>query len=176
MNIARIHGSNLSPVFAILFIAIFSISTRTLAQNTFKCGNVYSATPCPGGMAIDTQDNRTSAQKTQAEAATAKAAKAGDAMEKSRLTQEKLEAKERASAAGSGASAMSAKNSTADAVNQPTKSNVANKKKKEPEFFTAQVPGEQKVKAKAQKEAHKVTKKAGKAKKLEAAASANGKP
>lgn len=153
---------------ALLLIAMLSISTGTSAQNTYKCGNAYSSTPCPGGVTVDTQDTRTSAQKAQSEAATTKTAKSGDAMEKSRLTQERVEAKERAMAAGSGVSVVSAQSTAAETGDQSNKLNAA-KKKNTPEFFTAQVPGEKKVKAKAKKETKKDTKKADKTKKLAAA-------
>lgn len=168
MSPTRNARFNRSTVHALFLIAMLSIVTGTSAQTAYKCGTVYSATPCVGGVAIDTQDTRTSAQKAQSEAATVKTAKTGDAMEKSRLAQEQVAAKERAMAAGSGASVMSAQSAATDASDQPAKPNVA-KKKKAPEFFTAQVPGEKKVKAKAKKEIKKDAKKAGKAKKPAAA-------
>ena len=36
---------------AIIFIAANTIMARAGAQETYKCGNSYSQTPCPGGQA-----------------------------------------------------------------------------------------------------------------------------
>ena len=132
---------------ALFFIAILSITTGTLAQSTYKCGNTYSATPCTGGAAIDTADTRTSQQRAQSEAATSKAAKAGEAMEKSRLTQERAHAKAQADSVGAGATVISAQNPGQDA-SEPISKAEAKKKKNAPEYFTAQVTGEKKAKAK----------------------------
>ena len=147
---------------------MLSISTGTSAQNVYKCGNVYSATPCPGGVAIDTQDIRSGAQKAQSESATSKTAKVGDAMEKSRLMQEKSDAKTRLDSLGAGATVISAQNPAQDASSLPAKSDVK-KKKNSPEVFTAQAPGEKKQKVKKTK---KVADKATGATKTKKAASA----
>ena len=76
---------------AAIFIAVCAYSSGASAQKTFKCGNVYSETPCAGGVAIDTQDTRTKEQKTQADAATTRTADAAAALEKERLAREKKE-------------------------------------------------------------------------------------
>jgi hypothetical protein len=78
-------------LIATILIAFFAFSSGAYAQKTFKCGNVYSETPCVGGVAVDTQDNRTREQKNQADATTARTADAAAALEKERLAREKKE-------------------------------------------------------------------------------------
>ncbi|MBP9059826.1 MAG: DUF4124 domain-containing protein [Rhodoferax sp.] len=73
----------------IILIAACALSTGATAQKTYKCGNSYSQLPCPDGEVIDTADPRTPEQKSQADAATRRDALAADALEKSRLEQEK---------------------------------------------------------------------------------------
>ncbi len=73
----------------IFLIAASAVSMTAAAQKTYKCGNSYSQLPCPDGVVIDTADPRTPEQKSQADAATRRDALAGEALEKSRLEQEK---------------------------------------------------------------------------------------
>jgi hypothetical protein len=112
-------------------------------------------------VAIDTQDVRTNTQKIQTDVATTKTAKAADSLEKSRLTQERADAKTRAETAGAGATILSSPNPASD-VADPSGKVDTKKKKNAPEYFTAQVPGEKKEKV---KKAKKVTEKTNKAKK-----------
>lgn len=103
-------------------------SAPVMAQNVYKCGDSYSQSPCPGGVAIDA-DSRSPAQKAQADAATARDARIARAMEQARLKQE--------------AAALAA-NVPADkpAVNEAPKSKPqAKKKSRQPEYFTAREPG-----------------------------------
>lgn len=74
---------------AILFMACCALSTLATAQITYKCGDSYSQTPCPGAVVIDTADNRTAEQKLQADSATGRDARIAAAMQKTRLEQEK---------------------------------------------------------------------------------------
>ena len=60
--------------FAIFLIATCAILTEADAQKVYKCGNVYSQIPCTDGVGLDAKDNRTSAQKAQADATTARTA------------------------------------------------------------------------------------------------------
>ena len=78
-------------LIATILIASYAFSSGAYAQKTFKCGNVYSETPCAGGVAVDTQDNRTKEQKNQADATTARTTDAAAALEKERLAREKKE-------------------------------------------------------------------------------------
>jgi hypothetical protein len=141
---------------ALFLIAMLSITTETSAQNAYKCGNTYSAVPCAGGIAIDTQDNRTSAQKSQSESATAKTAKAGDAMEKARLAHERADARTRMETMGAGVTVMPAQNAGGEVLESPSKVD-AKKKKNAPEFFTAQAHGEKAEKAAKVKKVKKAT-------------------
>lgn len=74
---------------AIFVIAFYALSTGATAQITYRCGETYSQTPCPGAVVIDTTDNRTSEQRLQADSATARDARMAAAMQKTRLEQEK---------------------------------------------------------------------------------------
>ena len=129
---------------AIFFIAACALSPWASAQNAYKCGNTYSQTPCPGAVPVAVDDSRTSAQQKQTDAATAMTSKTAGTLEKDRLAQEKRD--------------LAANKPTAPVVNssvkaptdEPPKTSAKKKKKKgEPEYFTAQVPGEKKTKAKA---------------------------
>lgn len=73
---------------AIFLLAAIVFSNGAQAQNTYRCGNSYSQTPCPGGVAIDATDTRTQAQKAQTDQASKRDAQIADAMEKARLQQE----------------------------------------------------------------------------------------
>ena len=133
---------------AIFFIAACALSPWASAQNAYKCGNTYSQTPCPGAVPVAVDDSRTSAQQKQTDAATAMTSKAAGTLEKDRLAQEKrdLAANKPASpVVNSGVKAP---------TDEPPKTSAKKKKKKgEPEFFTAQVPGEKKTKVKVAKAA-----------------------
>lgn len=122
----------------VFFIAVSALSSVATAQKTYKCGDTYSQTPCPGGVVIDTADQRSSAQKGQADAATGRDAKAADALQKARLQQEAKDL------AANTPTATATNSSPVKASNTPT--SQLKKKKKTPEFFTAQVPGEKKKK------------------------------
>ena len=134
---------------AVILIATTALSTWANAQNAYRCGNTYSQTPCPNAVPVDVNDSRTSAQKKQTDAATAGSTKAGDAMEKSRLAQEKRDL-----AANRGPTVL-----IAPATVQPTAPATpgkahAKRKKNTSQYFTAQAPREKKEKkpAKAKKE------------------------
>ena len=73
---------------AIFLLAVIAFSTGAQAQNTYRCGNSSSQTPCPGGVAIDATDARTQAQKAQTDQASKRDAQIAAAMEKARLQQE----------------------------------------------------------------------------------------
>jgi hypothetical protein len=74
--------------FAIILIAATHFCTWATAQNVYKCGDAYSQQACPGGVAVNADDPRTSEQKSQADLATQRDARTANAMEKARLQQE----------------------------------------------------------------------------------------
>lgn len=73
---------------ASFLVAVCAFSSAAWAQNTYRCGDSYSQTPCPGGVILDTADKRTHAQKVQTDKASQRDAQIADAMEKARLQQE----------------------------------------------------------------------------------------
>ena len=139
------------PIFdAIIFVAICALSSWANGQNAYKCGSTYSQTPCPDGVPVATGDTRTEAQKRQTESATSLTARTADAMEKDRLAQEKRDLAANRSAAPSTTPGTQAP--THKEADKPPGATAKKKKKKnEPEYFTAQVPGEKKHKEKAAK-------------------------
>jgi hypothetical protein len=123
---------------ALLVIAAGALSSIAAAQKTYKCGDTYSQTACPGGVLIDTADPRSNAQKTQSDLLISRDAKTADAMQKSRLQQEAKDL-----AANSSSTLPTA---PAPVVQDTPQTSQLKKKKKAPEYFTAQVPGEKKKK------------------------------
>lgn len=115
-----------------LCIAFWALSTApVMAQNVYKCGEGYSQSPCPGGVAID-PDRRSPVQKAQADAATARDAQTARSLEQNRIKQE---------------AAARAANTPArqPAVTQAPKDKPqAKKKSRAPEYFTAREPGAKK--------------------------------
>ena len=59
-----------------------------IAQAVYRCGNAYSAVPCPQGRAIDADDARTGTQRDEALRLAAEERRRGDDMERSRLRRE----------------------------------------------------------------------------------------
>lgn len=123
---------------AIFLIASSALSTGATAQKTYKCGNTYSQAPCPGGIVIEATDPRTPAQKTQADLATGRNARTAEAMEQARLQQEKRDLA--ANTVTLSPTAAPARPATA----RTTSTTQVKKKKKQPDYFTAQAPGEKK--------------------------------
>jgi hypothetical protein len=79
-------------VFTTFSVALCAIPTRAEAQKTYQCGSSISQTPCVGGIERDPKDGRSPEQKKQADKTTNSVGKTADAMEKSRLSQEKQDA------------------------------------------------------------------------------------
>ena len=102
-----------------------------LAQTVYRCGNVYSQTPCAGGVALDASDTRTPAQKAQADAAATQAAKSADKLEKDRI------ALERAHPRKPPQKLTKPSQTAKDGKSEDAAKNSSGKKKKEPEYFTA---------------------------------------
>lgn len=126
-------------MLAMLFIAIYSESTRASSQNVYRCGSNYSQEPCVDGVEVKVQDARSPAQRAESEAAAHRQASTANAMEKARL---KEEAQLRATSAKTQARSKDKKNSAA-------KPNKVHTKKKEPEYFTARGTSAKKPKAAA---------------------------
>lgn len=122
---------------AIFLIATIALSTGAMAQNVYKCGDAYSQTPCPGGATVDAADQRTSVQKTQADLATRLDARAADAMEKARLQQEKTDV---------AANTPTVKPDVTGTATDAGTTHAKKKKKRTPDYFTAEVPGKKKKK------------------------------
>ncbi len=132
---------------AILFVAACALSTGARAQNVYKCGNIYSQMPCPGSQVIDVTDERTLAQKNQAELSNTRDARLADAMEKARLQQEQKDLA--ANTPGKKPSEQPASTKTSNRAS--AQSVKARKKDVLPEYFVAQAPGHKKRKATASK-------------------------
>ncbi|MEI6732962.1 MAG: hypothetical protein WCK94_03285 [Comamonadaceae bacterium] len=76
------------PLTAALSCALAALSSLAAAQVSYKCGNSYSQTPCPDAVVVDKTDQRTNAQKAQADQATQRDTRLANTMEKARLQQE----------------------------------------------------------------------------------------
>ncbi len=73
---------------ALLPLTLSVAALAASAQVTYRCGNSYSQTPCPGAVEVDTRDTRTGAQKAQTDLATQRDTRTANALEKARLLQE----------------------------------------------------------------------------------------
>ena len=79
-------------VLWVLSVLLGAMSLGTAqAQTTYKCGNSYSQTPCDAGKVIDTQDQRTAAQKEQADQSTRNSEKAAQNLAAERNLRERRE-------------------------------------------------------------------------------------
>jgi hypothetical protein len=123
---------------AIILISTFSSLAKAENQKAYRCGNTYSQIPCPGGVTVDTADNRSKAQKTQSESVIKRDMRTANGMEKTRLQQE--EARRRAALK----SADKPADKAAPTPGNPTQS--TKKKSRPPEYFTARTPGDKKKK------------------------------
>ncbi|MBI5278549.1 MAG: hypothetical protein HY854_19070 [Burkholderiales bacterium] len=118
-----------------LFIATALLAAGAAhAQAVYRCGNEYRQSPCPEGKAVAAEDPRTAAEARKAEAQVKQNQKAADAMEKSRLAEEKKVA--------GPAMVVTGQRPAASAASAPKKpaQKKAKGRKKEPEHFTAMAP------------------------------------
>lgn len=76
--------------FAIIVIAFSAVCTGAGAETIYKCGTSYSQQPCAAAAALNLADERTPAQKAQADEATRRDRQLADSLRKERLTDEKL--------------------------------------------------------------------------------------
>ena len=130
-----IRNALVNTLNAALLVAIFFIPVWLQAQNVYRCGDAYSQTPCNGGTTVQTGDERTKTQKSHAQASLKKDMKTADDLEKLRLKQEEIRAREMAQSAQKPSTTPSQGSAKAD---QPSKSG------KQAEFFTARAPGDDK--------------------------------
>jgi hypothetical protein len=127
--------------FAALLISLCALSTGLQAQNIYKCGNSYSQTPCPGASTLNLNDARDVTQKRQSDAATRRDTGLAAALEKDRVTQEKI-ATTQAPATVPGVT-KAALNSHDGVVHKITPKRIGPKHHK-PKAFIAEVPGSEK--------------------------------
>jgi hypothetical protein len=73
----------------ILAAALVLCGAGTQAQTVYRCGNSYSQQPCPGAAPVAASDPRTPAEAARSGSVAAADAKRADAMEKTRIAQEK---------------------------------------------------------------------------------------
>lgn len=130
-------------LIAVFLAASCALSTGATAQNVYKCGGNYSQLPCPGGVLIDTTDQRSAAQKAQSDLATVRDARNADAMETARLQQEKKD--------------LAANTPKVKAQNDDGASSIraSQAKKKAPDYFTVRTASEKKKKQAPTKSATK---------------------
>lgn len=129
---------------ATFLIAACAVSTGVMAQKTiYRCGSSYSQVPCEGAVSVDAQDARTRADKAGADKATLRDMKQANAMEKTRIKEDK-DAISQAQAAVKANEKASAKPQEKADVSESEKKKGAKPKKKEPEFFTAKAGAEKK--------------------------------
>ena len=113
---------------AFIFLALMAWLAPAAAQNIYRCGDAYSQAPCPGGAAVQVEDARSAAQRTQSIQAVQRDAKAADAMEKARRKEE----------AKPVAAYVPPPKANGEAV--PEKKKPALSKPKKPPYFTATAP------------------------------------
>ncbi len=146
---------------ATLFIAAYAISTGVMSQKVYRCGSTYSQIPCAdGGVAIEPQDARTKAQKTQADAVIRSDAVTAKSMEKERLQQEAQAQRTAGKSTITPAEPkkppkapepVQDKSVPVSSRLEAGKAAGAKSKKKEPEYFTAQTAPDKKKAASAPK-------------------------
>ncbi|MBC7955061.1 MAG: hypothetical protein H7Y33_04205 [Cytophagales bacterium] len=76
---------------AALAVCLVCASTGVQAQTVYRCGpdgRAYSQTPCPQGRAVNVSDERSTEQRSAAEARVREDQTRGDALERERLDRE----------------------------------------------------------------------------------------
>ena len=79
------------PAVAVLSIMCLAGPSVVAAQTVYRCGNSYSQSPCPAGVAVVVDDPRSTQQKQETDDAVRRDAKTADSMEKSRQKQEAID-------------------------------------------------------------------------------------
>ena len=129
---APLGVSALHPVLLAFSASLFLITTGLCQAQTYRCGNSYSATPCPDGTAIDSSDPRTTAQQKAAIASTQRQQAQASALEKDRLKKEAAAQKETKQA-----QQPTSTTSKAPATNEALPKQQQKPQRKPPEYFTA---------------------------------------
>lgn len=143
----------MKPCLRLLALVLTGAACGTPAwsQTIYKCGTSYSQQSCPDSITVDVSDTRTQAQKAQTDAATASAGKIAAQMEKDRLAREKAQV-----ARSPKKSALNPKTvKTVKTGSSSTSPKASTKKKKAPEYFTAEVAAEKKDKNASKKSVDK---------------------
>ena len=135
------------PLIALFLIAGWATNTWATGTNVYKCGSTYSQTPCEAAVPVRVDDDRSPAQKSQADAIAQQQARTADAMEKTRVKEDSLARTEavklhQAQAKAKAKAEITPKKSAQ--VAQDTENSVVlsapagkRKSKKAPEYFTA---------------------------------------
>jgi hypothetical protein len=131
---------------AMFSIAVCAVPTASLAQKVYRCGSTYSQIPCADGVTVEVQDTRSKVQKSQAQATIKSETSQAQAMEERRMKEEAQALKANPPVLSRTREHDLPKSSGAPPIDTDKKS-AANKKTKEPEYFTAQVLAEKKKKA-----------------------------
>lgn len=126
------------PTLALLAgAALLGLVTTAAAQPVYRCGNVYSQTPCPDGRTIDA-DARTAGQRAEAARVARDEKRLGDAMARDRRADE---AARRSPAAATLGPARAEPAPAAASANLPLKKKAKGKiRVVKPEDFVATVP------------------------------------
>jgi hypothetical protein len=135
---------------AIVLLACFLLAQSAFAQKVYRCGSVYSQTPCEGAITVDVNDSRTAAQKKEAESAIMRDEKTAKAMETNRIKQEKQRAAQNYAAQKETAQRKLAAEKAAEGKHPEHHIKKPKKGTKEPEFFTA-ATGNKEAKKKSDK-------------------------
>jgi hypothetical protein len=123
----------MKTIATVMMAMLGLVCAQAQAQGVYRCGNTYSATPCPGGTAVEAADTPTAAQAKRGEAAARRDAKLAGDMEKERLAQEKA-------VAGPSKLVVGAAKAPASAASAVKAKGKGKDKKGEPEMVTATGP------------------------------------
>lgn len=135
------HKNGIQAFFMVAGL-VFSVGLQ--AQTIYRCGNVYSQTPCPGAEALLLNDARQPEQKQQTDAAVDQAARLAQTMEQTRIAEEKrLFAEHQSLRSSPPGKPATGTVSTGSITTTLTPKRVQPKHKK-PEAFIAEVPGSEK--------------------------------
>ena len=107
------------------------------AQKVYRCGSVYSQTPCKGAITVDVNDSRTPEQKQEADQAIERDAETARSMEAERIKKEKQIAAEEAAARKVTEKRKLDAQREAQTRHPPHHLKPPKKSRKQPEFFTA---------------------------------------
>jgi hypothetical protein len=122
---------------AIALLVCCLLAPSAFAQKVYRCGSVYSQTPCEGATTVDVNDSRTAAQKKEAESAIARDEKTAKAMETNRVKQEKQLAAQNSAAQKETTQRKLTVEQAAEEKHPAHHIKKPKKGTKEPEFFTA---------------------------------------